>query len=134
MSTEAIPDIVGKDQRLMLIYPAVAHGYLFHITGEVWLAVITVFSVILPAYDFSIFYYHGVEESKENAGWFPRRVALIGSLLYIPLAVLHILAICLLAWQMDYTDYILVTLLFFGVFLAAVVIIGVVLNRFVAQV
>lgn len=124
MSVSDITEIFGEEKRLMLLYPAIAHGYLFHITGELWLAGVTVLSLISPAYDFSLFYYHEIEEVKKYGGWLPKRTALIGSLLYVPLGLLHILAICVLGWYMDHTDYILVALFFIGIFIAMIIVIG----------
>lgn len=124
MSVSDIPEVFGDNKRLMLLYPAVAYGYLYHISGALWLAGLTVVSLVSPAYDFSLFYYHGIEDFREYGGWRPKRVSLIGALLYIPLGLLHILALCVLGWYMDHTDYILVGIFFTGIFIAMIVIIG----------
>ncbi|TKX45175.1 hypothetical protein [Halorubrum sp. ARQ200] len=124
MSVRDIPEVFREESRVFLLFPSVAHGYLYHTTGNVFYITLATIALIPPSLSFCLFYINGLGEINGYRDYFvitAERVGFSLLALYLILGVIHIFSVTGLILHMDHTDYIHVFLFLSSIFLSLVV-------------
>ena len=87
MSVSDIPRAFREDTRVLLLFPSVAHGYLFHETGNISYIIMAIVALIPPSWEFSLHYIHSLDDFTDYGGWMVERVTILSGLLYLLLRV-----------------------------------------------
>ncbi|QHS17188.1 hypothetical protein GWK26_08555 [haloarchaeon 3A1-DGR] len=131
MSVRDIPKAFKEDTHVLLLFPAVAHGYLFHITGNTWYMIFATLALVSPSMEFFIFYINDVDDLTQYGHRLViEKVSVTAGLLYVLQAILHILSTIGLIWHIDHTDYIHIFLLLSSILLAFIVLWGILFSDF----
>ncbi len=124
MAVSDVPYIFEEHTAVLLLYPSVIHGYLFHYTGELLYLILALCGLIYPSIEFALKYQHELEEDMFDYDR-PQLEQLnhYFSIAFVVLILIHLLGILGLIYNMNSEDYIMVFLFLGAVFISLVGII-----------
>lgn len=119
MSIKDIPTVFREEKTLLLLFPSVGLGYLYHATGNIDFLIFSILGLVSPAYNFSVTYLYNIEMPNEE-GITPEKITIRSFFFWAFPVVAHLFLIGGLVKNLNHSDYFLVYLLISSIFLLMV--------------